>query len=80
MTRAEGERERIRHVSERLRASLVNLDTALRLKGHLGADNSEAIQNSAAELARHIAAHDAYVWAEHDRALQPEGLGTEDKR
>ncbi len=65
-TRREGERVRVRHAIERMRAHLGGLEVALRLPTPIGTEAAEGITRTALEIAMNIAKHDAYDQAERD--------------
>ena len=73
-TRCEGERVRMRHTVERMRAVLENFETSISLASGtqpnlpIGNDCADAITRTANELATQIARHDAFVHAEEDTA------------
>lgn len=66
MTRAEGERTRLRHSIERMRAHLVSIEIGLRLQGSLGTEVAQTVMQTASELGMQIAKHDAFVLAAYD--------------
>lgn len=76
-TRDQGEWIRLRHATDRLRAHLDGLDTALRLGGPIGTEVAQGIAQTAVEMAMQIAKHDAYAMAASDAAdrREEEGMG-----
>lgn len=66
--RASGERVRLRHSVERLRAQAGGIDKALKLNGPIGHEAAQAVVTSALEIAMLIARHDAFARCERDAA------------
>lgn len=58
-----GERRRLAHDLDRMRASIRSLEIAMGLSGPIGAEAGEAIATCAVSIATTIAKHDAYELA-----------------
>ena len=64
MTRSEGERTRLRHAIERMRATIVNVELAIGMPGPIGLETAGAVTITATEIATTIARLDTYVLLE----------------
>ncbi len=64
--RRAGERERLLHSAERMRATLANLTLGLKIRGPIGAETANAVMTTATEISMQIARHDAFLLAEED--------------
>ena len=60
MNRSQGERVRLEHSLQRLRAQIDAIEVALRLPGPVGLDIAQGLMEGAGEIAMQIAKHDAY--------------------
>lgn len=66
MSRVLGERQRIEHEMDRVRAVLEGIRIALNEGGIIGADATGALAVNVNSIVCAIARHDAYVFAEED--------------
>lgn len=67
MKRSEGEKVRMRHAIERMRASLNSLESAMKQPVPFGAAAAEAITGTALEIAMQVAKHDAFLLVEDQK-------------
>lgn len=63
-SRRVGEKVRLTHALERLRAHLDALSVALSLDGPIGSEAARGVTHTAIEVAMQIARHDAFALAE----------------
>lgn len=66
MTRSDGERVRLRHAIDRMRATLAGLETGLGIGANVGQEAVEAVVGTAILIATTVAKLDAYVQTERD--------------
>lgn len=66
MSRAAGELVRLRHLVDRMRATLDGVDLAIRIGGGIGQDTTQVVLTTAGSIATTIATHDAFVLAQRD--------------
>lgn len=64
MKRSDGEKVRMRHAIERMRATLNSLEAAMTQNVPFGAQTAEAVTGTALEIAMQVAKHDAFLLVE----------------